>query len=245
MARIRSIKPEFWTDEKVVALSPLARLLFVGMWNFVDDEGRAEFSPMRMKMQILPADNANIAELLGEIRRERLVVVYDVEGKQYFEVCGFTKHQKIDHRSKSKYPSPTESPRNPPPDQGGDQGKERIKEESSEAKASAADAAPAVVPIDARTALFREGLEILRSMSGKPDSGCRQLLGKWLKACGDDAAAVLATIRRAAALHPAEPVAWIEKCFRPTDPDASLYRGVDSKPLTAVDIEYAKANGLT
>lgn len=226
MARIRSIKPEFWTDEKVVAISPLARLLFVGMWNFVDDEGRAEFSPIRMKMQILPADNADISELLGEIRRENLITVYAVDGKEYFQVCGFTKHQKIDHRSKSKYPSPADSPRNPPPDQGRDQGKERIKEEDSEAKASAADAAPAVVPMDARTALFREGLDALRSMSGRPENTCRQLMGKWLKCAGDDAAAVLATIRRAAALHPAEPVAWIEKCFKQTDPDDAIYRGV-------------------
>lgn len=39
MARIRSIKPEFWTSEQVMALSPLARLAFLGMWNFCDDAG--------------------------------------------------------------------------------------------------------------------------------------------------------------------------------------------------------------
>ena len=39
MARIRTIKPEFWTDEKVVTLPFEARLLFIGMWNFCDDEG--------------------------------------------------------------------------------------------------------------------------------------------------------------------------------------------------------------
>jgi hypothetical protein len=39
MARIRTIKPEFWTDEKVVECSFEARLMFIGMFNFADDKG--------------------------------------------------------------------------------------------------------------------------------------------------------------------------------------------------------------
>lgn len=34
MARIRTIKPEFWTSEQVMGCAPLARLLFIGLWNF-------------------------------------------------------------------------------------------------------------------------------------------------------------------------------------------------------------------
>lgn len=106
MARIRTIKPEFWTDEKIVSLSPLARLLFIGMWNFVDDEGRAEFSPLRLKMQILPADPTDVSALIGEIRGEGLIDVYDVDGKAYFAVHNFAKHQKSDKRWPSKHPAP-------------------------------------------------------------------------------------------------------------------------------------------
>ncbi|KKK75716.1 hypothetical protein LCGC14_2870930 [marine sediment metagenome] len=113
MARIRTIKPEFWTDEKIVTLSPLARLLFIGMWNFVDDEGRAEYSPMRLKMQILPADNVDISEILGELRGENMIVVYDVDDKQYFQVCNFSKHQKVDKRTTSKHPPPPSPPESP------------------------------------------------------------------------------------------------------------------------------------
>jgi hypothetical protein len=102
MARIRTVKPDFWTDEKVVAMSPLARLFFIGLWNFVDDEGRAPYSPARLKMQILPNDSTDVSEILGEIRREKLVTVYMVEGKEYFQVCGFSKHQKIDREGKGK-----------------------------------------------------------------------------------------------------------------------------------------------
>lgn len=131
MARIRSIKPEFWTDEKVVGLSPLARLVFIGLWNFADDEGRADFSPMRLKMQILPADDADMSLLLGEIRGAGLIVVYSVDNKEFFEICGFAKHQKIDKRVKSKRPSPpisAEVLRFPTTDQGRDQGWEGIKD---------------------------------------------------------------------------------------------------------------------
>ena len=31
MAKSRMLRPEFWTDEKVVSLSPLGRLLFLGI----------------------------------------------------------------------------------------------------------------------------------------------------------------------------------------------------------------------
>jgi hypothetical protein len=121
MARIRSIKPEYWTDEKAVEMSPLARLLFIGLWNFADDEGRMVYSPKRIKMQILPAESSDISELLGEIRGKSLVEVYEVDGIEYLQITNFKKHQKIDKRTASKLPSPpnpSESPRIPPTDQG-------------------------------------------------------------------------------------------------------------------------------
>lgn len=114
MARIRTIKPDFWTDEKVVALSPLARLLFIGTWNFVDDYGRAEYSPTRLKMQVLPADSADIRPLLAEIIEAGLITIYNIDGKDYFEVRGFSKHQKVDRRGQEKIPPPRRIPPNPP-----------------------------------------------------------------------------------------------------------------------------------
>lgn len=40
MARIRSIKPEFWKDGKVLRLTEPCALFFIGLWNFCDDEGK-------------------------------------------------------------------------------------------------------------------------------------------------------------------------------------------------------------
>lgn len=134
MARIRSIKPETWTDEKMVEMSPLARLLFIGLWNFADDEGRMVYSPTRIKLQILPADSADISELLGEIRGKLLVQVYAVDGVEYLQIVNFAKHQRVDKRTESKYPPPpsvppnsAEPPRIPTPDQGRDQGRDQGK----------------------------------------------------------------------------------------------------------------------
>ena len=45
MPRIRTIKPEFWTDEKVGECSIPARLLFIATWNIADDRGNLERKP--------------------------------------------------------------------------------------------------------------------------------------------------------------------------------------------------------
>ncbi|MEW6318781.1 MAG: hypothetical protein AB1670_20640 [Pseudomonadota bacterium] len=113
MARIRTIKPEFWCDERVVELSAFARLLFIGLWNFVDDCGRIEFSPVRLKLQIFPADNVDVLALFAELEGTGLVTVYTVDGRRFLQVDGFRKHQKIDKRLPSRFPAPpgcTDSP---------------------------------------------------------------------------------------------------------------------------------------
>jgi hypothetical protein len=56
VARIRTIKPDFWTNEKVLSIKPLTRLLFIGMWNFADDYGRLDFSPISIKAKVFPND---------------------------------------------------------------------------------------------------------------------------------------------------------------------------------------------
>lgn len=119
----------------MVEMSPLARLLFIGLWNFADDEGRMVYSPTRIKLQILPADSADISALLGEIRGKSLIQVYAVDGVEYLQIVNFAKHQKVDKRTPSKYPAQTavsaESPRITPPDQGRDQGRDQGKDTSS------------------------------------------------------------------------------------------------------------------
>jgi hypothetical protein len=105
MARIRTIKPDFWTDEKLVECSPTARLFFIGMWNFADDSGNLARSSKKLKMQILPSDNVDAECLVMELINQGVLVEYSVCGEKYLHIKGFTKHQKIDHPTKSTIPA--------------------------------------------------------------------------------------------------------------------------------------------
>jgi hypothetical protein len=111
MARIRSIKPEFWTSEQVVECSTNARLLFVGMWNFCDDAGRHPYSPRRLKMCVFPGDDHIttdvVGALMGELVTAKLIRPYVVNGEMYFAVSGWS-HQKIDRPQPTKWPGPDE-----------------------------------------------------------------------------------------------------------------------------------------
>lgn len=107
MARIRTIKPDFWTDGNMVKLSPFARLLYIGMWNFtLCDHGHVADDAMKLKLQILPMDPVDIDELLAEIMAQgRVVRVADQDGRTYLLVKRFEDHQKIDPRWKTRCPA--------------------------------------------------------------------------------------------------------------------------------------------
>jgi len=107
MARIRTIKPEFWTSEQVVSVSPLARLLFIGLWNFADDQGVHPANAKRILMAVFPGDNftdKKIKELLKELLKSRLLTIFEESGKPYFFITGWH-HQKIAKKT-AKYPAP-------------------------------------------------------------------------------------------------------------------------------------------
>lgn len=117
MARIRTIKPEFWTSEQVMECSPTARLLFIGLWNFCDDVGRMAMSPKRIKAQIMPSDDVTSSDVLGmlqELSTNGLIRFYAVDGKDYLAVTGW-QHQRIDKPQKPLTPDPTDpnSPNDP------------------------------------------------------------------------------------------------------------------------------------
>lgn len=107
MARMRTVKPEFWTDSLMVQLSPYARLLYIGMWNFaLCDEGHLEDDPVRLKLQILPMDNVEIGSLLDELfDLNRLVRIQSKDGKTYLHIPTMKSQQKGDPRWKSRCPA--------------------------------------------------------------------------------------------------------------------------------------------
>lgn len=110
MARIRSIKPEFWSSEQVMACSRDARLLFIGLWNFADDAGRGANSAKTIKAQVFPCDDdmdsTTVRRILDELSSNELLCLYDNDGRSYFQITGWH-HQKIDRPRISKIPAPT------------------------------------------------------------------------------------------------------------------------------------------
>lgn len=104
MARIRTIKPEFWTDEALTECSLNARLLFIGTWNFADDKGNLENSAKQLKMKVFPADSIRVQPLLDELITHGLLIEYSVNDKKYLHIKGFSKHQVINRPSSSAIP---------------------------------------------------------------------------------------------------------------------------------------------
>ena len=124
MARIRSIKPEFWQDEGVARLSRDARLLYIALWSEADDEGRFRAVPAYLKGRVFPYDDdlamADFVAIVDELVTTAKVLLYTNDGERFGLVTSFAKHQKIDHKAKSRIPSPDDpgstpfaSPREP------------------------------------------------------------------------------------------------------------------------------------
>lgn len=109
MARIRTIKPEFWTDDKLTDCSLSARLLFIGTWNFADDAGNLDRSAKQIKARIFPVDNIDCEPLLRELIAQGLLIEYSVSDKKYLHIQGFKKHQVINRPSAPTCPAYDES----------------------------------------------------------------------------------------------------------------------------------------
>jgi hypothetical protein len=93
MARIRTIKPEFFTDEDIAALPPLCRLAFQGLWCQADREGRVEDRPKRLKTQVLPYDDADMEVILAALADRKFIVRYEVQGRRLIQVRTWVRHQ--------------------------------------------------------------------------------------------------------------------------------------------------------
>jgi hypothetical protein len=202
VARIRTIKPDFWTNEKVLSINPLTRLLFIGMWNFADDYGRLDFSPISIKAKVFPNDAIDVRDMLNELCSADLLMIYSANGKEYIEITGWD-HQRIDKRQASKIPAPfaegsvirgipptaPDRPRltpTPAPVMEGN-GREG-KVEDSEANASGAEAPPD--PTIPEREYFERGRKVLGPKSGA-------MIANLLKAKGRNVALARAALEEA------------------------------------------------
>ena len=91
--RARNIKPGFFKNDLLAECDPLARILFEGLWCMADREGRLEYRPKKIKVEVLPYDNCNIDKLIGQLSAKGFVLPYSVNGDNYLFISNFVKHQ--------------------------------------------------------------------------------------------------------------------------------------------------------
>jgi hypothetical protein len=98
MARIRTIKPQFWDDAKIGRIPRDARLLYIGLWTFADDLGVVIADPVWLKSKIFPYDRIQIQQLeawLGLLEKTGFISLLSVKSESFYYLPTFSRHQII------------------------------------------------------------------------------------------------------------------------------------------------------
>ena len=102
--RNRILKKEFWCDEKIIELTPVERLLFLGMTNFADDEGIQVCSSKGLKAKVFPADSISVSLIEnGLSKMEQLGLIEFGNGRTLIRIKNWKLHQKINRPYPSKF----------------------------------------------------------------------------------------------------------------------------------------------
>lgn len=115
MARIRSIKPDFWRDGKIASLSKEAALFFIAMWNFADDDGVITSDTKELSLLVPIFRSQSIQHILSSLHKADLIrlsrgacrgLIGGLDGSsggaEVYLITGWN-HQKIDKKRAGKY----------------------------------------------------------------------------------------------------------------------------------------------
>lgn len=111
MARIRTIKPDFFRHEELYEAEkssglPL-RIAFAGLWTVADREGRFRWKPSQIKLDVLPFDSIDMTAVLDQLREHGFIQKYSVLDEEYGLIPSFKIHQVINSReAQSRLPGP-------------------------------------------------------------------------------------------------------------------------------------------
>jgi len=105
MARIRTIKPEFYTHEQLSELPASTHLLAGALLNYADDDGYFNANPKLIRAACCPLREPSVSihdslKSLSEIGYLQLGVADD--GRTYGRIVKFKTHQRVDKPSPSK-----------------------------------------------------------------------------------------------------------------------------------------------
>lgn len=120
MARIRSVKPEFFTSETLAAVSLSARLTFIGLWTYVDDNGVGLDNDRLITAALYALDGdplealRRVSDDLRQLSAAGVITRYESGGRRYLYVTNWIEHQKVSHPGKPRFPRPQKPDPTPP-----------------------------------------------------------------------------------------------------------------------------------
>ena len=94
MARIRTIKPDFFMSEDIGGLTVKSRLLYVALWCHADREGKMKYSPVALAAQTMPYEMADFKKCIGELIQKGHILEYEAETRKYLFIPTFLEHQR-------------------------------------------------------------------------------------------------------------------------------------------------------
>lgn len=98
MARIRSMKPEMFQDEKLAPLDPVTRLVFLGLIAMADDAGRVLDNVRIVDAFVFPETEDSSREALATLSRiGRIERGRTNSGQRVIQIVNWKRHQRVDH----------------------------------------------------------------------------------------------------------------------------------------------------
>lgn len=107
--RIRTIRPEFYQSESVGSMTWKARLVFINLWSYVEDNGVNLDNPRLFRGQCMPYDDSvldDIEDAFAELEQCGGIIRYERDGKRLLFVPGFEKWQNIQRPGTCHYLPP-------------------------------------------------------------------------------------------------------------------------------------------
>lgn len=113
--RIRCIKPEFWRSDDIDALDWDTRLVFVGLWSYVDDNGVGIYKMSNIVSDLFASDFyrnptatlSRVSEALQRLESRSMIDLYRVGDRDYLYITNWERHQRVNNPNKPRYPLPT------------------------------------------------------------------------------------------------------------------------------------------
>lgn len=107
--RIRTIRPEFYQSESVGSMTWKARLVFINLWSYVEDNGVNLDNPRLFRGQCMPYDDSvldDIEDAFAELEQCGSIIRYERDSKRLLFVPGFEKWQNIQRPGTCHYLPP-------------------------------------------------------------------------------------------------------------------------------------------